>query len=402
MVGAGIFSLLGVTAEVAGAAAWLSFVIAAGVAGPQGYSLAKLGARYPTAAGMLEYLSRGFGRGHLAAISAWLVFAANAAVTAMVAVAFGEYASALFFSSNTTWTDIFAAAVILGMAAVNVAGTKAIARAQGVIVVIVVGILAIFSVVTLATMKPHLLAPSGYPSWNHVISGVALTFFAFLGSGIVTFTAKDLARPKEQLPRAMSIALGIALALDVAIALGVAAQPVLGKAGYVLLSVTALFATAGATNGLLYPVAGASRELAATRVFPPVLGGDLKGRANVGLLLTVAVSLIMAVFFNLTAIASVGSAVALLIFGLITTGHFRIYRDTGARLSLLVVAMATIAIVLVASVLETLVREPAAMVALAAIVVLAIIFDLVWSRLRANQISAFPPLAVVKGGLHEY
>jgi amino acid transporter len=370
---------------------------------------------------MLEYLSRGFGRGHLAAISAGLVFAANALVTAMVAVAFGEYASALFFSSNTSWTGIFAAAVILGTAAVNVAGTKAIARAQGVIVVIVVGILAIFSVVTLATMKPHLLAPSGYPSWNHVLSGVALTFFAFLGSGIVTFTAKDLARPKQQLPRAMSIALGIALALYVAIALGVfgtltvtevikaggtalavAAQPALGKAGYVLLSVTALFATAGATNRLLYPVAGASRELAATRVFPPVLGGDLKGRANVGLLLTVAVSLIMAVFFNLTAIASVGSAVALLIFGLITAGHFRIYRDTGARLSLLVVAMATIAIVLISFVLDTLVREPAAMVALAAIVVLAIIFDLVWSRLRANQISAFPPLAVVKGGLHEY
>jgi hypothetical protein len=185
-------------------------------------------------------------------------------------------------------------------------------------------------------------------------------------------------------------------------ALAVAAQPVLGKAGYVLLSVTALFATAGATNGVLHPVAGASRELAATRVFPPVLGGDIKGRANVGLLLTVAVSLIMAVFFNLTTIASVGSAVALLIFGLITAGHFRIYRDTGARLSLLFIAMATIVIVLVAFVLDTLVREPPAMLALAVIVVLAIIFDLVWSRLRANQISAFPPLLVVKGGLHEY
>lgn len=48
MVGAGIFALLGAAGEVAGAAVWLSFLIAGAVAGLQGYSFAKFGARYPT------------------------------------------------------------------------------------------------------------------------------------------------------------------------------------------------------------------------------------------------------------------------------------------------------------------------------------------------------------------
>jgi hypothetical protein len=39
MVGAGIFSLLGAAGEVVGAAVWLSFLIAGGIALLQGYSL---------------------------------------------------------------------------------------------------------------------------------------------------------------------------------------------------------------------------------------------------------------------------------------------------------------------------------------------------------------------------
>src|SRR5438105_15949502 len=65
MVGAGIFSILGVVAEVAGNAMWLSFLIGGVVALLSTYSYAKLGARYPSAGGAVEFLVRGFGDGVL-------------------------------------------------------------------------------------------------------------------------------------------------------------------------------------------------------------------------------------------------------------------------------------------------------------------------------------------------
>ena len=68
MVGAGIFTLLGAAGEVAGAAVWVSFLIAGIVAGLQGYSFAKLGARFPSAGGMLEYVARGYGDGHVTGV----------------------------------------------------------------------------------------------------------------------------------------------------------------------------------------------------------------------------------------------------------------------------------------------------------------------------------------------
>ncbi len=74
-------------------------------------------------------------------------------------------------------------------------------------VVVVVGILTVFSIATLSSADPELLAFSGYPPFADIVSSVALTFFAFLGFGVIT--AKHLADPERQLPRAVYLALAI-------------------------------------------------------------------------------------------------------------------------------------------------------------------------------------------------
>src|SRR5438477_8350570 len=134
MVGAGIFALLGAAGEVAGAAVWLSFLIAGFVAVLQGYSFAKLGARYPSAGGLLEYVAKATGNGHFTGITAWLTYLANAIVTAMVAVSFGSYATSTFAGENTAWIKFFAALIIVVMTVLNVAGSRFVAGAQTVIV----------------------------------------------------------------------------------------------------------------------------------------------------------------------------------------------------------------------------------------------------------------------------
>jgi len=401
MVGAGIFALLGAAGEVAGAAVWLSFLLAGVVAGLQGYSFAKLGARYPSAGGLLEYVVRGFGNGHVTGVIAWLLLAVNAIITGMVAVSFGSYASAAFADGGAVWTKVFAVLVVLVMAALNILGSQAVARVQTVVVIVVVGILAVFAVTTIATMDPSLLAFSGYPPLKDIVSSVALTFFAFLGFGVITFTAKDLPNPSRQLPRAVYLALGIATVVYVAVAIGVfgtltvdeviasggtalavAAEPVLGSAGYWLMSVTALFATAGATNSGLYPAAGLCEQMAATGQFPPALGHRFAGRAPVGILLTAAVAICLAVGFDLNAIASIGSAVALIVFGLVSAGHFRVRKQTGAAAWLLVLAVGSAVVVLVTFAATTLVEEPATAVALVVILLLSVGLDQVWKRRR--------------------
>jgi len=293
--------------------------------------------------------------------------------------------------------------MICVMTLLNVLGSKAVANAQTVVVVVVIGSLSVFAVSTLANLHPHLLAPSGYPPAKDIISSVALTFFAFLGFGVITFTAKDLPNPRRQLPRAMFLALGIATVIYVAVSLGVfgtltvekviesggtalavAAQPVLGRAGYWLMTITALFATSGATNAGLFPAGGLCEEMASIGQFPPPLGRRWGGRAPTGLLITAALAIVLAAGFNLDAVASIGSAVALVVFTLISIGHLRVRKETGAQAWLLVIAVCATAIVFVTFAVTTLVHEPATLVVIAVIVAVSLIVDFWWKSARAS------------------
>ena len=67
---------------------------------------------------MLFRSAKGFGDGHFTGITAWLTYSANAIVTAMVAVSFGSYASAMFAGENAVWAKVFAALIIIVMTVV--------------------------------------------------------------------------------------------------------------------------------------------------------------------------------------------------------------------------------------------------------------------------------------------
>src|SRR6188472_857137 len=116
MVGAGIFALLGQAAGIAGAAVWLSFLLAGIVTLLLAYNVVKLGIRYPSEGGLIEYLLQGFGNGRLLGVASWLGYAAAFVVVAgMLAVSFGSYATTLFVGDDAWggWDNLFASALIV-------------------------------------------------------------------------------------------------------------------------------------------------------------------------------------------------------------------------------------------------------------------------------------------------
>ena len=111
----------------------------------------------------------------------------------MVAVSFGSYASSAFANNDPNAVKFFAVLLVLAMTALNIAGLNARrscpepsssswswhpgpVRSRDA-----------------PQHQPRLARPSRLPERQKILSSVALTFFAFLGFGVVTFTAKDLA-----------------------------------------------------------------------------------------------------------------------------------------------------------------------------------------------------------------
>ena len=412
MVGAGIFALLGEAGAVAGSAVWISFLLAGVVAGLIGYTAVKLGVRYPSSGGLIAYLIAGFGNGRMVGIASWLGYiAAIVIVGAMVAVSFGSYATALFIGSDAgpAWDNVFTTLVVLGTLGINIVGSRIVDRAQSAIVATELVVFLVFIGVTIPNADWGLLAFSGYPSLSVIVSSVALTFFAYMGFSVITFSAGDLENPAHGLPRAMYGALALTGCLYVLIALGVfgtlsvdevvgygetaiaeAARPALGDAGFVMMALAAILATTSSVNATLYASSGLTKSLAEVGQFPAFFGRQTRGGTHVGLLITAAAVLIVANLVDLSAIASVGSAIALAVFVLVGVAGYRCRAETGASTAITLTAIAASAIVLVFFAVDTLRNDPATFVAIIAITVLAVVFDLLWKRGRP-AVGAAPP-----------
>ena len=403
MVGAGIFALLGQAGAVAGAATWLSFLLAGVVASLLGYTVVKLGVRYPSRGGFVTYFVEAFGNGRLVGITSWLLYFVILIVTSMVAVSFGAYGSSLFFGDDAAgyWDNILASLALLGMALVNLLGAGIVAKAQSLIVWVLLTVFAFFVVVTLADLDPSLLAPSGYPSLNKVIASVALTFFAYLGFSVIAFAAGDLANPARMLPRAMTIALAVTTLLYVAVSLGVfgtltvdeviehgdtalaeAARPALGDAGFTIMAIAALLATASSINSNIFAAGGLTQTLSQLAQFPPIFGEPGRFRGTRGVTITVALVLILANVFDLSAIASLGSAVSLLVFLVVGLAGLRLRAETGANAAIVLVAIFATGIVLILFAVDTARNAPQTFAAMIVMAALAVVLDFVWKRVR--------------------
>jgi amino acid transporter len=402
MIGAGIFSLLGEAGSVAGAGVWLSFLIGGVVAGLLGYVCARLGMTYPSSGGLITYLIKGFGAGRLVGIASWLGYiAAIVIVTAMVAVSFGGYATSLFVGENAgnAWNHLFITLLLLVMLAVNLIGTKLVTSAQSLIVLGVLAVFAVFICVTLANMDTSLLAFSGYPPASKIISSVALTFFAYLGFNVITFTGGDLRNPRRDLPRATYLSIGITAVVYVLIAIGVfgtltvaevigygetaiaeAARPTLGDAGFTIMAVVALLATAGATNATLYASSNLTNMLADAGFFPEFFGARSRLGPKAGLIITAVLVLIVANLVDLSSIASVGSAVSLIVFALVGAAGYRRRADTGSNPLIVLVAIGVTGAVLAFFAVDILRNDLGSFIAILAITAAAVVLDQVFRR----------------------
>ena len=401
MVGAGIFALLGEAGAVAGAAVWLSFLLAGVVAALLGYAIVKLGVRFPSSGGLIAYLVEGFGNGRLVGIASWLGYmSAIVIVCSMVSVAFGSYATLLFIGDDAgaAWDNVFTTAMVLAMLAINVVGSRIVDRAQSAIVIALLVVFVVFIAATLPDMDWDLLAFDMYPSWTDIVASVALTFFAYLGFSVITFAAGDLADPARGLPKALYGALAVTGSLYVLVALGVfgtltvdevigygetaiaeAARPVLGDIGFVMVALAAMLATASSANAALYASVGLTGMLARVGQFPAFLGHTTRG-APMGLLVTAGVVLTVSNVVDLSAIASVGSAVALCVFLLVAIAGYRRRADTGASAVVVLAAIAATAVVLVFFGIDTAENEPATFAAILVIAGLAVVFNLLWAH----------------------
>ena len=406
MVGAGIFSILGVVAQAAGNAMWLAFAIGGVVALLSTYSYAKLGASFPSAGGAVYFLLKGFGDGVFAGGLNLFMWAGYIISLALYATAFGGYAATFItHTPSALLLKSLAIGSVLLVTVVNAFGAKVMGRGETIIVAVKLAILVVFAATGLWFVKPENLSPALWPATQSILFGAGVLFIGYEGFGLITNTAGDMRNPQKMLPRALYIAVILVIVLYLAVSLTVtgnlsdaeierakdyalaeAAKPFLGEFGFRLIAIAALFSTASAINATLFGSANVCYMIARDGELPARLSRIEWKQATGGLLLTAALVVVVMLCFDLSGIAMMGSAAFLLVYAAVNAGHLRVLKQTGANAAIVWLSLLTCLAMFAILAVYTYQQQPAAIAALVLIAIASFVAEWLYRRWTGRRI----------------
>nr|WP_276278095.1 amino acid permease [Halomicroarcula sp. SYNS111] len=208
MIGAGIFVLPGEAILKAGSLASVAFVLGGVIAMFTALSASELGTAMPKSGGAYYYVNHALGP-LFGSVAGWANWLGLAFASAFYMVGFGRYIARIFGISGTIGLgpvsiSMVKIAALVGAALfilVNYVGAKETGRLQNIIVVVLVAILAVFTL--LGTLRAE---PGNLPDPSSVVvtlETTGLIFVSYLGFVQITSVAEEIKEPGKNLPRAV-------------------------------------------------------------------------------------------------------------------------------------------------------------------------------------------------------
>ena len=311
VAGGGILALAGVAFAATGPSAILAFALNGGIALVTACSFAELAARFPQSGGAFAYARRVLAAEAAVAVG-WVVWFASvvAAVlfamgVAVFAAPFLEQIALLATGAAPEWIGRRLALVAYALCAVGACSwrlTRAPARGgrwgtAGKVVVLAALVAAGFLALAGEPPAPGALAARFRPFFADGLAGLALAmgygFVALQGFDLIAAVGGEVRDPRRNVPRAMFLALGVALAIHLPLlflmaAAGVPGRPVaevaaeapgvfaavaarnlLGAAGYWTVMAAGLLFTLSALRAHLLAASRFARAMGADRTLPP-------------------------------------------------------------------------------------------------------------------------------------
>jgi len=355
MIGAGIFVLPGVAISEAGSFAVVSFLVGGGIALLTALSASELGTAMPRSGGAYYYVNQALGP-LFGSVAGWSNWMGLAFASAFYMVGFGEYIRSIFGLQGAlvlgpvslSFLKIIALAGAAFFVLVNYIGAKETGRLQNVIVVILVVILAVFTVVGALRADTANLPPSS--GFSPMLTTTGIIFVSYLGFVQITSVAEEIKDPGKNLPRAvigsvLLVTVIYALVLfvmsaaveqgfiaglpDDQIAVVEVARRLLGPAGAIAMLVGGLLATASSANASILASSRINFAMGRDRIVSPSLNEihPRFGTPYKSIAITGALILVFIVLADVSTLSTLGSILHLVIYALLNVALI-VFRET--------------------------------------------------------------------------
>ena len=334
MVGGGIFSVLGVVIATAGQWAWLSFVLAGGIALISAHSYNRLSILFGKGGGAFTFLNEMRLEGIAASVS-WVLILGYVLTMSVYAFTFGHYVAHIVGWGS--WLPrVLALAVIAALAYVNLRGVGESSQVEIITVWGKVLVLLGLAAFGLAQWEPdQLVAGIDSRPWTSAVIGAGTIFVAYEGFQLLSYDYEDIASPRKTLPRAtltavlsviliyVLVALGATMLVGAEtlierdeIALAIAGRRAGGTAGLVIVTIAAAFSTGSAINATLFSTARLVESVAEHEDLPPELSRENESNIPYYAVLSIAgLSALLAGIGSLGTLVDAASLIFLVTFG---------------------------------------------------------------------------------------
>ncbi len=411
MVGGGIFAVLGLSAQLSGGGAPISFAIAGLISLLTAYSYSRLSVSMPSQGGTVTFLDRAFKPGLIVGGLNILLWFSYIIMLSLYSYAFGSYGSTFGPESfEPILKHILICASIILIAGLNMLSADIIGRAEIWIVGLKVTILMIFIVFGLSGINAEQVSPASWSPPLQLIAGGMIIFLAYEGFELIANTAHDIRNPGKNLPRAFFSAVIFVILLYILIAvvavgnlpvskivgakdyaLAEAARPFLGHFGFMLIACAALLSTGSAINATMYGTTRLSYIIARDGELPAVLEKKVWNRPLEGLILSSLMTLVIANVFDLSSISTMGSAGFLIIFAAVNGANVKLHRTTKSRRSISVLGLVACVGALAVLIWQTAISSPVRLLILVLMTGLAFIAEWIYRRLSGRKIRLSEP-----------
>ena len=221
ILGAGIYVLIGKVVGHAGAYAPFSFLLAAAIAAFTGLSYAELSSLYPKSAGEALYVEKGFSSSFLGSIIGVLVAAGGIISAGAIIDGFVGYFQTFSALDPVTIKLVLGLVLtflaILGiMESVGAAALITLVEIAGLIFIIYVARANLYEI---PTRYIELIPDLRLETWQGILTGSFLAFYAFIGFEDMVNVAEEVIEPRKNLPNSIILAITVSTTLYFLIAL---------------------------------------------------------------------------------------------------------------------------------------------------------------------------------------
>lgn len=410
MVGGGIFAVLGLAVQLAKGGTPMAFLIAGVIAIITAYSYARLSLFFPNKGGTVHFINKGFGKNVFSGGTNNLLWISYIIMLSLYSCAFGSYGAKMIEISGNYAIDkhILLSLLIILSTLLNYVSFKAVSLAESIAVFTKMIILAAFVVIGIYGLFSsdliHQLDVSQWETPLSLISGGMVIFVAYEGFELIANAVPNIKNPKINVPRAFYISTISVVILYILIAiitvgsvsfdkigeaqeyvLAVASEPMLGKIGFTIISITALISTFSAVNATLYGGTRVNYELAEDDELPHEFT-KIFWNQPIGLAVTAILTLIVANTLNLESISTAGSAGFLLIFALVNYTNFKLSKITKSKKIISLLGIILCSTALIALLFQQYTTNLFGVIAVAGIFIFAYGFEYFFKRWEKNNL----------------